>query len=46
MDKLKEYYKTYFHQCPLCHTEVKSDSEFGLVITKEYFFTKNVLINY
>lgn len=34
MDKLKEYNKTNFHQCPLCLKEVDKDEEFILTITK------------
>lgn len=34
MNKLKEYDKTYFHQCPLCLKEVGKDEEFILTITK------------
>lgn len=34
MNKLNEYDKTYFHQCPLCLKEVGKDEEFILTITK------------
>ena len=34
MDKLKEYNKTNFHQCALCHNEVYSYDDFILTITK------------
>ena len=34
MDKIKEYNKSYFHQCPLCHKEVDKDDEFIITITK------------
>lgn len=34
MDKLKEYNKCNFHQCPLCLKEVNADDEFILTITK------------
>lgn len=34
MDKIKEYNKTYFHQCPLCNKEVYAYDEFIITITK------------
>ena len=34
MDKIKEYKKTYFHQCPLCLKEVKENDDFIVTITK------------
>ena len=33
MDKIKEYNKTYFHQCPLCLKEVNANDEF-IITTK------------
>lgn len=34
MDKIKEYNKSYFHQCPLCLKEVNANDEFIVTITK------------
>ena len=34
MDKIKEYNKSYFHQCPLCLKEVNANEEFIVTITK------------
>jgi len=34
LDKIKEYNKTYFHQCALCHKEVNVKDEFIVTITK------------
>ena len=34
MDKIKEYNKTNFHQCPLCLKEVNANDEFIVTITK------------
>lgn len=50
MNKLKEYDKTYFHQCTLCLKEVGKDEEFILTITKgvlkEILHIPVVSINY
>ena len=41
MDKIKEYNKSYFHQCPLCLKEVNANDEFIVTITKGAVFKRH-----